>query len=225
MTKQTLDWELQPNPQNPNGQSEQTPKSYTEEEYKNAQAFGTKANQQLINISKQLAESNPKALLWMDANIQNKVVKDIWGYDNVEELKIMLPDVFEDWESSSSNWETTMEDMQRKQLLLERKLEEKDVADEIEKFELWNWDIISTIPDFKDKVREELKYISSSLPAKQRVDRASRLVTNSRWNIDVEAYLSLQGKTKIKSASDSFSDENILKAQNQLRQSLWLKQK
>jgi hypothetical protein len=31
----------------------------------------------------------------MDNQIQNKVIKDVWGYDNLDELKVMLPDLFE----------------------------------------------------------------------------------------------------------------------------------
>lgn len=221
MTKQTSNGELPDNNQNPDGQADKT---YTEEEYKNAQAFGTKANQQLISISKQLAEQNPKSLKWMEANIQEKVIKEIWGYDNVEELNIMMPELFD--EDVSPSWDgDSMEDMKKRQILLERKLDEKNIKDEIDRFEMSNNNITKVIPNFWEKVREELKYISSSLPAKDRVDRASRLVTNSRGNIDVESFLALQGRNQIKWTSTQTSDEKMKETQNELRRHLWLKSK
>jgi len=229
--KQASDEEFQNLNQNPNGQSDDnnTPSTYTEEEYKNLQAFWTKANQGLINVSKKLAEKDPKELLWMDAQIQNKIIKDIYGYDNIEELKIMLPDVFENNEDDKygdNGWNNgdALEQMKREQELLKMKLNKKDIDDEIEKYTSINWNVVTSIPNFNEKVKEELKYISSELPAKERVNRATRLVGGNS-DINVEAYLQLQWKNNIKSSGQKLTDDYILDAQNKLRQQLGLKTK
>jgi hypothetical protein len=31
----------------------------------------------------------------MDVDTQNKVIKSLWGYENLDELKIMLPKLFD----------------------------------------------------------------------------------------------------------------------------------
>jgi len=206
---------------------EQADKTYSTEEYKNLQAFWTKANQWLINVSKKLAEKDPKELLAMDAQIQNKVIKDLYGYDNVEELKIMLPDVFkekdDDWYDSWNN-EDALEIMKREQNLLKMKLNKKEVNDEIEKFTIVNSSVASSIPNFDTKVSDELKYISNELPVKERVDRAIKLVSGNS-DLSVEAYLNLQWKTNVKSSSQTLTDDYVLDAQNKLRASFWLKTK
>ena len=181
--KQPADAEFQNGIQNPeNGQADKT---YSEEEYKNLQASWTKANQSLISTSKKLVEKDPKELLWMDAQIQNKVIKDVYGYDNIEELKIMLPDIFEknddDLNDGYDNGDALLQ-MKIEQELLKMKLNKKDVNDEIEKYTSSNSNIASSIPNFDEKVREELKYISSELPTKQRVERATKLVS---WSSDI----------------------------------------
>jgi len=227
--KQPSNEEFQNNNQNPDGQPGTAPATYSEEEYKNLQAFWTKANQWLIDASKKLAEKSPKELLGMDANIQNKVIKDVWGYDNLDELKVMLPDLLSDDNDEGSNnnnswdYDDTLAQMKREQELLRMKLSKKEVDDEIEKYTSTNSALTSSVPDFNAKVKEELQYVSSSLSAKERVSRAARLVAGS--DIDAEAYLQLQWKSVIKSANAWLTDDYILEAQNKLRKQLWLKQK
>jgi hypothetical protein len=109
--------------------------------------------------------------------------------------------------------------MRREQELLKMKLNKKDVDDEIEKFSSTNSSVVSAIPNFDTKVREELKYISSELPTKERVSRATKLVTGNS-DINVEAYLQLQGKNNIKSSGQKLTDDYILDAQNKLRAQL-----
>ena len=215
------DTEFQNNNQNPNGQAD---KIYSEEEYKNLQAFWTRANQWLINVSKKLAEKDPSELLSMDSTIQNKVIKEIWGYDNLDELKVMLPDIFEKDENKWRRSEDDFEQMKREQELLKLKINKKDIDDEIEKFTSSNSEIVNAIPNFENLVRDELKYISSELPAKERVKRATRLIS---WNSDVnvEAYLRLQWKSNIKAGWTQINDDYIKDAQNKLRKQLWLKTK
>ena len=214
--------EFQKNNQNPEGQAEI---KYSEEEYKNLQAFWTKANQALIDMSKKLAEKDPKELLNMESKIQNKIIKEVWGYDNLDELRIMLPDVLEGKSTEEfNNDETSVEKMEREYRLLKMKLEKKDIDDEIDKYVSANSKIVSSIPNFSEKIKEELKSISSNLPSKERVNKATKLISNS-LDIDVETYLQLQWKTMVKSSEQKLDRKDMVTAQNQLRKSLWLKEK
>ena len=226
MTKQASQEEFLKN-KNHNPQDGQdgwdTPKTYTEEEYTNLQAFWTKAQQERIALAWKLASKDPKELLNMDASIQNKVVKEIWGYENLDELKVMLPDLFDD-NDGDDKWSSddVVEQMKREQQLLRMKLEKKEINDEIEKFSSSNSDLVNSIPNFTEKVNEELKNISSNLPAKERVTRATKLVAGNS-DLSVEAYLQLQWKNNIKANNKWVSDDYIKDAQNALRKSLWLK--
>jgi len=204
------------------------PKTYSEEEYKNLQAFSTKANQWLIDTSKKLIEANPKELLNMDSTIQNKIIKDKWGYDNIDELKSFLPEVL--WEGepeiiNNDKWGNDIyNSLKREQEMLKYKLNKKEIDDEVDKYMSTHSQLLNSVPQFKEKVIEELKYISSDLTNKERVSRATKLVSGNT-DISVEAYLQLQWKNVIKSSKQDITDDYISDAQNKLRASLWLKTK
>jgi len=214
--------EFQENNQNSKEQADK--KTYSEEEYVNLQAFWTKANQALIDISKKLAENDPKELLNMESKIQNKIIKEVWGYDNLDELRIMLPDVLEGKSTEKFDENNWVDKMEREYRLLKMKLEKKDIDDEIDKYISVNSKIVSSIPNFTEKIKEELKSISSSLPSKERVNKATKLISNS-LDIDVETYLQLQWKTMVKPSEQKLDKKDMVTAQNQLRKSLWLKEK
>jgi hypothetical protein len=190
--KQPADAEFLTN-QNPEaGQSDKT--SYSADEYKNLQAFSTKANQEKIDLAIKLAKKDPKEILEIgDVKLQNKVIKELYNYDNIDELKIMLPQVFEDNSSDDSDDDDRFERLEREQKLLKYKLDKEALDTELEKFSISNKSLVDSIPNFADKVKEELKFISTELSLADRVKRATKLVTNS-GDATVEAYLSLQGK-------------------------------
>ena len=79
-----------PNNETPEGQAQ-----YTAEDIKNLQAFWTKAQQEKIEFAKKLVQKDPIELKTLDKELQNKVIKQVYGYDNIEELEIMLPSLFE----------------------------------------------------------------------------------------------------------------------------------
>lgn len=195
-----------------------------EKRFKDTQASYTKANEEKINLAKELARINPKAILNMDAKTQAKVIKDEFGYDDLDTLKIMKPDVFEDKPDGDDADDDDNTKLRREVELLKMQSNKSAVEWAISDFITSHKEVTSAIPDFEKKINDELKYISSELPAKERVSRATKLISSNN-DINIEAFLALQGKNHVKSPKGTMSDDNVLKAQNQLRAQLWLKTK
>jgi len=169
-------------------------KTYSEEEYKNAQAFGTKAQQERIKLAEKLVAKDPKELELMDdIALQNKVINNLYGASDLDELKILKPELFSDAQESNEGEDDELAELQKKVKIMEYKATQWIVNNEIESITKENKDLVDTIPDFDAKIKEELKYISSEISPKERVQRAFRLVAWS--NNTNDAYLALQGKT------------------------------
>lgn len=198
-----------------------------EKRYKDTQASYTKANEEKLTYARKLAQANPKNILDMDAKTQAKVIKDEFGYESLDELKIMKPDIFEEKDNGGVNLDGGDDEnkkLQRELALLKMQRDKDNVEWAIDSYISNNPKVAEAIPSFKEKIAEELKYISSKLPAKERVERATKLVT-SNSNTGIEAYLSLQGKSYNKTPKAELNDDAIRKAQNALREQLWLKTK
>ncbi len=118
--------------QNPEGQSDKT--SYSAEEYKNLQAFSTKASQERIELAKKLVSKDPKEILAIDdIKLQNKVIKELYTYDNLDELKVMLPELFEEKkEDGENNEDDRFAKLEKEQRLMRFKLEKEALASELE---------------------------------------------------------------------------------------------
>ncbi len=209
--------------QNPEGQSDKT--SYSAEEYKNLQAFSTKASQERIELAKKLVSKDPKEILAIDdIKLQNKVIKELYTYDNLDELKVMLPELFEEKkEDGENNEDDRFAKLEKEQRLMRFKLEKEALASELEKVKLGSPTLEKAIPNFEERVKEELKYISSELPLQERVKRAVKMVS-SGTDVSIEALLALQGKSFQQPPSNK-KPEELLDAQNSLRKALWLKTK
>lgn len=159
------------------------------EDYKNLESFATKRSQDAIKFAKMLAENNPKAIESIDdEKIQQKVIKDLYGYDSLEELRIFKPELFEE---SGKQKQNETEDKRYENLM--NLLNKNKLEDEIERQTKSIWKLSESIPDFKVKVLSELKNISSELTNEERVTKAVRLVTG--WtDIFNQALLALQGR-------------------------------
>lgn len=209
-----------------NSQPQEGEGSDYEKRYKDTQASFTKANEEKLALARQLASVNPKSILGMDAKTQAKIIKDEWGYDSLDELKIMKPDVFED---KKVNIENNEDDDTSAQLIKELNLiklqrNKEGVENAISTYVASNRKVVDTIPNFEQRVNDELKYITSELPPKERVERAVRLISSNK-DIDIEAFLALQGKSYNKPLNLATNEESIKKAQNELRAQFWLKSK
>lgn len=207
-----------PNPENPGqwGEEDKDKKvdTYSAEDYKNLQSFSTKARQDLIAMTEKLVEANPKELLAIeDEKLRNKVIENKYWASDINELKILKPEIFEENnnDGKSNKGNTELEDLQRKVQLMEYKNNQGALKDVIENFKTSNKDLVDTIPEFEQKMKTEMELFSSDLSVKEKADRAFKLVA---WNTsaNMEAYMALQWKTIIKWWADEKwkSKEEIL---------------
>lgn len=223
--KQTADDAEFLNGQNPeDGQSDKT--SYSADEYRNLQAFSTKNSQEKIEFAKKLVQKDPKELLTItDTKLQAKIIKDLYSYDNLDELKIMLPELFEDKNSDGNDGgdDDRVSKLEKEHQLMKFKLEKEALASELEKAKLANPLLGKAIPNFDELVKEEMKYISSELPLSERVKKAIKMISTSP-SLEVETMLALQGR-EVKKQVGWPSTEDLTNAQNSLRKALGLKTK
>ena len=82
--------------QEPNA-SEGTPTVNWEARHKEASDALSQKAEQDIKTNIKLANLDPKEILAMDSKMQNKVISEIYGYNNVEELKLIQGEEF--WKS------------------------------------------------------------------------------------------------------------------------------
>ena len=188
------------------------PKTYSEEDYKNAQSFGTKARQDLISMTEKLVKANPKELENIDdTKLQQKVIENLYGANSLEELKIISPEIFEEKSWSDEEDADELTKLQRKVQLMEYKNNQWALKGAIENIKITNKDLVDTIPDFEQKMEDEMKLFSSDISIKDKADRALKLIAWAN-SASADAYLALQGKTEIKSKADEktkSSDEEL----------------
>ena len=165
--------------------------SIKEEDYKNLQSFSTRANQERIDLAIKLANKDKKSILEItDKKLQNKVVKEIYNLDNIEEVKLIhWANFYEEREDADEDELSELDKMKRELSLLKYSQSKSEIEWAIEKYKEENKDL------FKDeeqeiKFRDELKYISSDLPTKERISRASKIVFGI--NATDAAYIALQ---------------------------------
>lgn len=205
--------------QNPNA-GQAGGNQYTEEDIRNLQAFGTIANQDKINLAKKLAQKDPNELLDMETTLQNKVIKDIWWYENLDELKIMLPAVFESKEDRK--WADD-EDGLKRQLELMKYQFTKDKINSTIKQKISELKVPDTIQDIETKIKTKMKLLSSDIETDNAVEIAIKLVL-SEEKVDIDPMTAFISRTTIKSEKPS-NDEDLNAKKENLRKILWMKGK
>ena len=209
-----------------------------EKRLKDTQAFATKSRQGEINAYKALVEENPQNLRKIpDEKILEKVLEEKWWVDSIEELEIYYPDVLRPNKGSSKGKPKDDENeeldvltiVQRELELMKHQGTKTKINEALEKITESNKELVDTIPDFHEKMKEELKNISSNLDEKERVARAFTIVS---WGMisKANAYGAIQVnniniKVAEKKTEEDEVDALLLKKQNDLRISLWLKVK
>lgn len=154
---------------------EQAEKKFVEEEkYKSLQSEYTRNRQNEIKIAVELVKENKWKLLTLEKDLQDKVVKEIYWLENVEEVKAVYWNSFykEEKEDKDDDDERTSA-IEKELKILKHRQEKKEVDDAILRFKNEN-KILFDIEDAEQKLRDELKYISSELSVEERVKRAWR---------------------------------------------------
>ena len=168
----------------------QTPKEgqvvIGEEEYKNLQSFATTVRQNEIALAIKLVTKDKDELLNIsDKKLQNKVIKELYWYDNLEELQAI--EWFEKEKEEDKVDNDELISVKQEVKILKYKAEKQEVDMAIKKYLTEN-----NVNDEEviDKIKEELKYISSSLDINERVKRAWKIIVQQN-NLSM---LSLQDK-------------------------------
>lgn len=177
-----------------------------EDDYKNLQSTYTKANQERIELAKKLVEKDKSEILNIkDKKLQNKVVKDLYWYDNLEELQAIHWDKF--FNVTKSDEDDDLTTLQQKVRLMEYRAERNQVDIAIKNYLSENK---ITDEDAVDKLKDELKYISKDLEVDERVRRAWKITfnNNTSWYLAMsDKVIKTQTKVEDKQKDTKVSEE------------------
>lgn len=173
--------------QTPEGHVEEKEGNEFEERYKNLESTFTKANQEKIEFAKKLIEKDKSEILNIkDVKLQNKIIKDTYWYDNLAELQAIH---WENFYNEEDKWDSDMDELKQKLKLMEYRTQKTEVDTAINSYIKDAW---ITDEDAMIKLSDEIKYISSELDIKERVQRAGKIAFPTK-NKDA-AYLAMQDK-------------------------------
>ena len=196
-----------------------------EQRYKDTQASFTKARQQEIELAKILVEQNPANIDKITNEVvKNKILQEKYWVDNMEELKVMFPDYAKSQTDEGEDEATEIEKLQREMKLMKFQTWKTKTKEALENIALLNKEVVSTIPEFEERMKEELKYISESVEPSERVKKAFNLVVGSTGN-SADAYSIMQWVTIKKSQENDIDEVQLKKEQNEYRKLLGLKEK
>jgi len=174
--------------------SEGTPKVDFEARHKEAQDALSRKAEENIKANIKLATLDAKEILGMDSKMQNKVISEVYWYNNLEELKTIQWEEF--WKTSGEQDLTEIELMAKEVKILKMQNKKSDITRALEDYKKDNAKIFTDNEDALQKIEGELAYISESLPAKERVERAGKILFGDNYvDATTAAYLSMQDKS------------------------------
>ena len=199
-----------------NGQAEQAVNTVKEEDYKSLQAEYTRANQAKIDLSIKLANLYKNSILEIsDKRLQDKVIKEIYWLNNIEEVKLIHWDSFYAERTTDEEDEDKFSTLEKKVKLMEYNASKGQLEKAIEDYKKEN-KIMFELEWTEDKIREELKYISTEISAEERVKRAWKIIFGVTTNPTDNAYLKLiQTQPGYVAWDTSFNKEEKTKIQDE----------
>lgn len=200
--------EIQDGGQTPNTQDlalAETPKVDWEARHKEASDALSQKAEQDIKTNIKLATLDPKEILTMDGKMQNKVIGEIYGYNNVEELKLIQGEEF--WKSADEKELSDYDELNQKMKILEYQNKKSDITRALESYQKDNSKIFDDNEDAIQKIEGELAYISETLPAKERIERAGKILFGNNYVDNTTAtYLSMQDQSMSAGSRASMTD-------------------
>lgn len=172
----------QTNTQNPEDNGQAGGNFIPEEQHKNLQSEYTKRVESEIWFATELVQANPEKLKSIqDPRVQNAVAKRLYNVDTYAQLVAVYGENF--YKTSDEENLDRTEKLEMEIRMLKFKSETESLEAAINEHVRENKSIYSN-PSEIEKLRNELKYISSELPPSERVQRASRIING---NINPEA--------------------------------------
>lgn len=187
------------------------------ERYDNAEALLTKKSQALVEFARAEVERDPTAIERIpDPKVQKKLLEEKYWVDSIEELKVLFPNALKVNKDKKEEDEDELSQLKEKVALIEYKTSKTKTNEAIDLVIKENQDIADTIEGFEDKLRSELKYLSSDIPAKERAEKALRLVASTP-SPENDAYKILIWKTNVKGQKNDsqeikIEESNLFKA-------------
>lgn len=201
-----------------NGQTspkgEQVDKKYSEEEYKNLQSFATKTSQEKISLAMKLVSKDKKELLAIeDKKLQNKVIKELYWLDNIDEVKLIhWDDFFKDKKEEDESIDDITK-IANELKLLKYNQSKSELERAIDDYKKSN-PVFFEEAAAEEKLREEIKYISSELSVWDRIRRASNIVF---WTNNVNEWY-----RKLQWVENSFVTKTPVKENNtEVQKEIW----
>lgn len=171
-----------------------TPKVDFEARHKEAQDALSKKAEENIKTNIKLATLDPKEILAMEGKMQNKVISEVYWYNNIEELKLIQGEEF--WKSADEKELSDFDELNQKMKILEYQNKKSDITRALESYQKDNSKIFDDNEDAVQKIEGELAYISETLPAKERVERAWKILFGDNYVDNTTAtYLSMQDQS------------------------------
>lgn len=143
----------------------------------------------LYSTSLELFQTNPIAIEKFDDKIKNRIVKELYWYDNFEDAKAILWDKFystneekEENKTPTDDISIRLEKLEREKRETEYKLTQSTKSQSINKYKTEYSTILEWIEDLDNKIEEELKLISTSVDTDTRVKYAMSIVKDKYWN-------------------------------------------
>lgn len=159
-----------------------------EKAYKALQPEYDRWNDEKYKLALELAKSNKESLLTMSSKTQNKVIKELYWLNNIEELKLIHWENFFTRKNNEDEEKTDNEKLLQEIKLIKYNQAKNEIDSEIENLKKENKELFLEWWA-EDKLREELRYLSDNLPIKERVKRAAKIALMPNVDNTTAAYL------------------------------------
>lgn len=175
------------NSQTPEGQTDENNNQEGNEENevtKKLRDQFTQARAREINYATKIAETDKETILSLDPETQKKVIKNIYGLNNIEEVKLLHWEEFyksKTTESDSSQEDDRLERVEKELKLTKYQQELREIDGEIEKMKL-QYPLAFENEEVEQKVRDEIALISNKVDNSERVRRATSFVVSNTEN-------------------------------------------
>ena len=159
-----------------------------EKAYKALQPEYDRWNDEKYKLALELTKANKWSLLSMSTKVQNKVIKELYWLNNIEELKLIHWDNFFTRKNDEEEEKTDNEKLLQEIKLIKYNQTKNEIDSEIENLKKENKELFLEWWA-EDKLREELKYLSDNLPIKERIKRAAKIALMPNVDNTTAAYL------------------------------------
>jgi len=192
LTEEELELQNKAN-ENSDGQSQDGGSSVDyEKQYKELQGEFDRRNEKSFKKDLKLAELDKKYILEVeDKKIQNKLVKELYWYDSLEELKLIQWDKFYEEHSEEDKELDRTTQLEQELKIIKHKLNKDKIEEALAAYTSKHPDVFKDMSAI-NKLKDELQYVSDNLDAKERVERAGKLAFGVYVDKTSEAYMALQ---------------------------------